>query len=448
MVLDAEHCPLLLAGLRDVVVKTAELLPYLRSAGVVDAGALGMYVFFDGFLRTLCGYRQDPEPLFELFPGLLKIGTDFDAGVEEGYCVDTLIRLHDGRVMDGREAGALGESVVVLPEDGQVKLHVHTDNPRDLWKKISTMGEIVRWSDEKLANPARSRDRSPKNSQCIHIMTDGAGSISRQLALDNNITLLDSYIVAGEDVRPESLCAPETIYRRLASGGKVTTAQASNMERHQFYNGVCEQFGRTLYLAVGSAFTGNHATDLAWKEQASRGKMLDLVDTGAASGRLAVIALLTARYAGAIDDPDEVVRYTRRLCDQCREYVFIDCLRYLVAGGRVSRAGGFFGDLLHMKPVITPTGTGVQKLGVVRSREGQLRFLTERMQNQVGSRPKLLVLLQYSDNRQWVVEVVRPLVEKMVGGAEILLQPLSLTSGVHMGPGTWSVAFGPEEKCA
>jgi fatty acid-binding protein DegV len=28
--------------------------------------------------------------------------------------------------------------------------------------------------------------------------------------------------------------------------------------------------------------------------------------------------------------------------------------------------------------------------------------------------------------------------------AEIFLQPLSLTSGAHMGPGTWGVAFLPE----
>jgi hypothetical protein len=55
----------------------------------------------------------------------------------------------------------------------------------------------------------------------------------------------------------------------------------------------------------------------------------------------------------------------------------------------------------------------------------------------------MLVLLQYSDNRGWVEETVRPRVRSILPEAELLLVPLSLTSGVHMGPGTWSLAFAP-----
>jgi fatty acid-binding protein DegV len=35
-------------------------------------------------------------------------------------------------------------------------------------------------------------------------------------------------------------------------------------------------------------------------------------------------------------------------------------------------------------------------------------------------------------------------VRKLYPRAEIILQPMSLTSGAHMGPGTWGVAFLPE----
>ena len=34
---------------------TRDLLPKLTKAGVVDAGALGMYIFFEGFFYTLAG---------------------------------------------------------------------------------------------------------------------------------------------------------------------------------------------------------------------------------------------------------------------------------------------------------------------------------------------------------------------------------------------------------
>ncbi|EKD40391.1 MAG: DegV family protein [uncultured bacterium] len=125
----------------------------------------------------------------------------------------------------------------------------------------------------------------------------------------------------------------------------------------------------------------------------------------------------------------------------CMEYVFINELKYLVAGGRVSKAGGFFGDLLDMKPIVSPTSEGVKKMGVVRSSKAQLAFAIARLGEQGSAAPT--ILLQYSDNEDWVAGPVRQQVQGLLPEAEILLTPLSLTSGVHMGPGTWSLAFVP-----
>ena len=41
--------------------------------------------------------------------------------------------------------------------------------------------------------------------------------------------------------------------------------------------------------------------------------------------------------------------------------------------------GAFFGDMLQMKPVISPLAEGVRKMGVVRNRTGQLRFALEKL---------------------------------------------------------------------
>ena len=54
------------------------------------------------------------------------------------------------------------------------------------------------------------------------------------------------------------------------------------------------------------------------------------------------------------------------------------------------------------------------------------------------------ILLEYSDNRRWVEDTVLQEIENRYPSAEVVLQPLSLTSGVHMGPGTWGVAYMEE----
>jgi hypothetical protein len=225
----------------------------------------------------------------------------------------------------------------------------------------------------------------------------------------------------------------------MREGVKVTTAQASRFERHQHYQSVCQQFGRTLYLCVGSAFTGNHDTARRWKEENDPDNLLEVIDSGAASGRLGLVALLAARYAEQATDPEEVIRFVQKALLDCEEYVFIDELRYLVAGGRISRAGGFFADLLQMKPVISPTSDGVRKMGVVRSREAQLAFALEKLRVRQATAP--VIMLQHTDNEEWLVQTVQPQVRALLPEAEIVLMPLSLTSGVHMGPGTWSLAL-------
>jgi DegV family protein with EDD domain len=227
----------------------------------------------------------------------------------------------------------------------------------------------------------------------------------------------------------------------MRNGVKITTAQASTYERHQHYQSIAQQFGRSLYLCVGSAFTGNYDTAAAWKKENDSDSLLTVIDTGAASGRLALIALLTAQQTKRSDNPDEIIEFARKTITDCEEFVFIDELKYLVAGGRVSRTSGFFGNLLSMKPVISPTCEGVRKVGVVHSRKGQLAFAVKKLDKRFERSAAPVVLLQYTDNEQWVKDTVRQEIEALLPEAEILLVPLSLTSGVHMGPGTWSIAF-------
>jgi len=436
--------PLLCQELQETVLATARMLPDLRQAGVVDSGALGMYVFFEGFFRELAGPAAMFPPITEIFAGRLAVSGDFQASPTGCFCVNALIHTRDQQAAAGEALADLGQSVVVLPAESGFKVHIHTADRQLLRARLSKLGEIVAWSDETMDPGSLAGFSTPGKRQAIHIMTDGAGSLTREMAQRHGITLLDSYILAQGRSRPESLHAPTAIYGLMREGVKITTAQASTFERHQHYQSVCRQFGRTLYLCVGSAFTGNHDTAQRWKEENDPDNLLEVVDSGAASGRLGLVALLTARYAEQTTDPEKVIRFGQKALLDCEEYVFIDELRYLAAGGRISRAGGFFADLLHMKPVISPTSAGVRKVGVVRSREGQIAFALAKLR--VRQAAPAVIMLQHTDNEEWLLNTVQPLVRALLPDAEILLVPLSLTSGVHMGPGTWSLALAGGQR--
>lgn len=444
------YAPLNLA-LQEAVHDTAKLLPDLQKAGVVDSGALAMYVFFDGFFRHLTGEATGPaNSIFDLFAGKLAISSSYLPTVTDSHCVDIVLQMrgrtesgdadgHQARVRD--DLARLGESVVVVEDDSLLKIHIHTPDPQQLRGRLGDFGDIVGWSETPIDQNAAAGGATETIQSPIHIVTDAAGSLTREMARDLGVTLLDSYIVVGDQSRPESLYSPAEIYPLMRRGDKITTAQASTFERHEHYRNICRQFGRALYLCVGSAFTGNYQTATAWQKENDPDRQLTIIDTGAASGRLALIALLTARRARTADGADKVIDFAWQMTATCVEYVFINELKYLVAGGRVSKAGGFFGDLLDMKPIVSPTSEGVKKMGVVRSSKAQLAFAAAKIKEQGGAAST--ILLQYSDNEDWVAGPVRRQVQGLLPEAEILLAPLSLTSGVHMGPGTWSLAFAP-----
>ncbi len=416
--------------LRQAVLSGPELLPLLRQARVVDAGALAMYIFFTAFFQHLDGKKLPAADIEHLFAGKLVPRAGSPVAGEDLYCVDAILDTGQAPVPDMEELAGLGECLVAAADQGRLKIHLHTDEPAQLRSRLAALGKIITWSDEKIT--PRRQDGS------VLLLLDAAGSLSPALAAENALSLVANSILVDGRAIPETDCNPADIYAMLAKGQRVGTGRAAPEKRHPYFTGPASS--EAIYLCVGSAYTGNFAAATAWKKEHDPDNLFQVVDTGAASGRLGIIGLLTARYARNETRRKQIVKAARHLMQTCGELVFIDALKYLARSGRISRAGGFFGDLLQMKPVICPEADGVRKKGVVRNRAGQLAFLRQRVQRLTPE--NLVLLLEYSDNRTWLEDTVLPLVQRLQPSAEIHLVPLSLTSGVHMGPGTWAVAWG------
>jgi DegV family protein with EDD domain len=428
--------------LEKAVKSTPELLPRLKQAGVVDSGALGMYIFLEGFFKSLIGERNKFRPITRIFKGMLEIAPSFQVPMEDGYCVDTIIHFDDDAEEKVNRLRRYGESVVVIPHKDYYKVHLHTANRRQTKAQFESLGSVVQWTDDDIGSQIKDFTQ-PHRKSAIHIMTDAAGSVTRQDSRELGLTLLDSYIIAGDQSLPETLFSPTQLYRTMRQGGKVSTSQASEFERHQYYQRVLNQYPRVLYLCVGSVFTGNYDVAVDWKAKNDPDDRMTVIDTGAASGRLGTIVIATARYSAQSGDPEAVINFAQRAVEKCEEYVFLDRLKYLAAGGRLSKPGAFFGDMLHVKPIISPMAEGAKKVGAVKNQAEQLKFALKKLAESFTGDSTPLIMLEHSDNRDWVNDTVKKEIQARYPSAEIILQPLSLTSGVHMGPGTWAVAFLP-----
>ena len=96
------------------------------------------------------------------------------------------------------------------------------------------------------------------------------------------------------------------------------------------------------------------------------------------------------------------VVFARKAVRKCEEYIFLDKLQYLVEGGRLSKTSAFFGDMLNMKPVMSPQPEGAKKVGMVRNQEDQVKMALSKLAASLKKDSQALIMLEYSDNQDWV----------------------------------------------
>ncbi len=425
------------------VLSTAKLLPELRAADVVDAGALGMFLFFEGFFKSLAKQMDAFDSPHHVFGSKLNLSKQNGILNDNRYCIDTVIIPRMDARQATQKAADIGEHLVAVTDGKHLKIHLHAADTASAKRDLSTVGEVLQWHTEKIENRNSQSVKPIENSNRVHIVTDAAGSLTPDEARELGITLLDSYIIMDEVHLPESMVTPDNLYTAMKRGVKVTTAQASIFERHQRYEYLSQNYRDLIYLCVGSVYTGNYEIAARWAATGKNGRRMMVIDTGAASGRLGLIARSVARYANSGRDLSQTMQYAQTAASMCDELVFLDQLKYLAAGGRISKTNGFFGDILRIKPVIRPGTQGAQKVGSVRNQKAQVEFALKHLENNLDAATAVEVLLQYTDNQDWVASQIQHQIQMRLPQAQVSVKPMSLTSGVHMGPGTWAVAFLP-----
>ncbi len=131
------------ASAGDALARTPEMLPVLRTAGVVDSGGTGLVLLLDAFLHVAAG-RPLPDPpaapegagpdggrldrpgadLTGHGPGSAQVDPD---GLR--YEVMYLLEAPDELIPAFREVWAgIGDSIVVVGGDGLWNCHIHTDD--------------------------------------------------------------------------------------------------------------------------------------------------------------------------------------------------------------------------------------------------------------------------------------------------------------------------------
>lgn len=138
----------------EVLNQTPELLPVLKEAGVVDSGGQGLLQVLKGAFDAFCGretgYGEETVRAAESVP---EADSQMEAGQEPreiryGYCTEFIILLEKEYTEETKLAfkgylESIGDSIVVVSDDGIVKVHVHTNDPGLAIQRALTYGSLT-----------------------------------------------------------------------------------------------------------------------------------------------------------------------------------------------------------------------------------------------------------------------------------------------------------------
>lgn len=180
------------AEMHKTLSQTPEMLPVLKEAGVVDSGAAGFILIFEGMLKYLRGEEVSSAELPEKPLNAAPEGPDlslFDenSAFVDGYCMDFLLQLmngskynHNFRLQTYLAAlEKLGNSIVCVQNEKRVKCHIHTKTPALIIQLSQKYGEFLTFKLENMQIQHNEHDRDtqkpPHKPLSIVAVANGSG---------------------------------------------------------------------------------------------------------------------------------------------------------------------------------------------------------------------------------------------------------------------------------
>nr|WP_243108470.1 DAK2 domain-containing protein [Maliibacterium massiliense] len=137
----------------DMLQKTPEMLPVLKEAGVVDSGGRGLIIIYAGFKMAIDGeemrfeFEKPIKPETSVLEGY-GIASQSTEDIHFTYCTEFFItHLRDDCDEKMQESfreklQKVGDSIVFVPDDDLIKVHVHSNCPGKILQLALRMGEL------------------------------------------------------------------------------------------------------------------------------------------------------------------------------------------------------------------------------------------------------------------------------------------------------------------
>lgn len=165
----------------DTSVKyTPELLPILKTAGVVDSGGKGLFILLEGMLRHVTEQSLEVADVTLQSISAMNLQETLDA-VEEGQEVEVVIDFKPRGAFDlnsfYNDLSRIGTSIQVGEGDGMYRMHIHVEAAKQ-HEPLEYVASIGSWSKVAMENLQLQMEDSSNNKAAYTLNEFTPGSIA------------------------------------------------------------------------------------------------------------------------------------------------------------------------------------------------------------------------------------------------------------------------------
>lgn len=464
----------LVARAREALARTPDLLPVLRSAGVVDAGAKGFVHFLEGVASLVRGTAAPSSGPGKGTPTVengdasaaaasadAALATDdadpmaaahVDVSDQHRFCTEGLVRsdaLPGADVVRAALTG-LGDSLIVIRGAGVLKVHIHTDDPEAVFARLREIGELVAHKAEDMHAQHAAIERAASSHvhlarRPIAIVTDSVADLPDEIARAHGIQVVPVSLVYGdESLRDRVDIDSDTFVERLRRGERPTTSQPPPAAFLEAYARAAEDGEHVLAVLLASTLSGTFASGET-AARISEDAPVTVFDSRGASLTEGLLVLRAAELAELGTPVDEILAELDRIRDRSGIYFTVDTFDNLLASGRVTRGQAWLAGRLRIRPILglTPDARIVPAAKVLGPKNVLPKML-DLIQDQA---PPDRARVRFGVIHVGVPEIVpaiRAAIHERYPAAEIIASPASPALATHLGPGAWGIAYQVE----
>jgi DegV family protein with EDD domain len=440
-----EYRPLMrraLAAARDSLEATTDKLEMLKRANVVDAGALGFVELVAGMADYLeTGVAPADDSAIQLLSDEeTTAGSQVD--LEHRWCTECTIT---GDAIDRRrlreEASRLGSSLVVAGTRNKVRLHIHTNEPPQVFALAAGFGAVGGQKADDMQRQQEMAHHAPRRH--VAVVTDSAADLPETVleALDMHVVPVRVHFGAQSYLDKVGL-SPEEFFRLLAeSPAHPKTSQPPPGDFRRAFEFLGSHYEGVVYVGLMARVSGTYqSAETAASRARTRARILTL-DSGSAALGQGLIAMRAAEAAAAGADAEAVRSAAAAAGRVTRTWGCLATLEFAVRGGRVPAWVRPVADALGLVPILMVKPGGRLGLGgVLFGRRNLYRRYGRLLRRRLDPARRWRIGISHANVPEGAAAVRETLAAGLPRAEFLPVIPLGTALGVHGGPGCVVVA--------